>query len=174
MIRTALAGALCIIAGASSNAMAQACDCGPETTLEDRLANASVVFVGQASDTRRNPLKPGEVEVRFAVSNRFKGFEEVLTEQIVVYSKLDAGQCGYQFHTGADYLVFAQGNPAHYVTTACDGTDILESSSLAVEKLIRLTGKRPLSTPTPIPSLAPTPRPLPPLPRDRRRIFDDF
>ncbi len=59
---------------------------------------------------------------------------------VLVYTPLDYEYCGFKFSDGMDYLVFATGNPAHFKTTSCSKTDVLDNVLTDVQKLIRMTG----------------------------------
>ena len=108
--------------------------------LEKALENASLVFVGQVKAKAENPLKKEQWEVRFKVSRKLKGFEEVPGEVVLIYTPKDHEFCGYKFGDGLDYLVFATGNPAHFQTTTCTRTEVLDRVLTDVHKLLRLTG----------------------------------
>ncbi len=108
--------------------------------LEQALEKASLVFVGQVKAKIENPLKKDQWEVRFSVTRKLKGFEEVPGSVVLIYTPKDFEYCGYKFGEGLDYLVFANGNPAHFQTTTCTRTEVLEKVLTDVHKLIRLTG----------------------------------
>jgi len=119
---------------------ASACSCEAKPDLDQALEEASVVFVGQVKTKIQNPLKKEQWEVKFAVSRKLKGFEEVPGSIVLVYTPEDYEYCGYKFQEGLDYLVFATGNPAHFQTTSCMRTELLDKALTDVHKLIRLTG----------------------------------
>ena len=119
---------------------AAACSCEPKPDLDQALEEASVVFVGQVKSKIQNPLKKQQWEVKFAVSRKLKGFEEVPGSIVLVYTPEDFEYCGYKFQEGLDYLVFANGNPAHFQTSTCMRTELLDKALTDVHKLIRLTG----------------------------------
>ena len=141
-LRTAFATAL-VSSGISivAPASAQACTCDPKPDIEQALEQSSVVFVGQVKSKVENPLKKEQWEVKFSVSRKLKGFEEVPGNQVLIYTPKDHEYCGYKFQDGLDYVVYATGNPAHLQTTSCMRTEILDKVLTDVHKLIRLTGK---------------------------------
>lgn len=120
--------------------VAWSCTCDPKPDLEQALAEASIVFVGQVKSKIQNPLRKEQWEVKFTVSRKLKGFEEVPGSIVLVYTPEDFEYCGYRFQEGLDYLVFATGNPAHFQTTSCMRTEVLDKVLTDVHKLIRLTG----------------------------------
>ena len=126
--------------GIASPTPAQACTCPSKAELEEALEKSSLVFVGSVKDKRVNPLKAEESEVRFTVTRKLKGFEEVPTSTVLVYTPIDPEYCGYNFSPGMEYLVFATGTPAHFRTDTCSRTDIIDKVLVDIHKLIRLTG----------------------------------
>lgn len=151
--RTVLAMLLCgfgSIAVTGSEARAQApgalpsaesCSCPPKPSIEDAFEEASLIFVGMARENTVNPLKKNDREVKFKVTRKLKGFEEVpgSGDSVIVYTPDSPTRCGIQFGDGLDYLVFAKGNPAYYQTTSCTRTDVLDKVLVDVHKLLRLT-----------------------------------
>jgi hypothetical protein len=121
-------------------AEAAACSCDAAQDLPEALEKASLVFVGQVKSKTVNPLRKEQYEVRFTVNRKLKGFEEVPTNTVLVYTPIDFEYCGYKFQEGLDYLVFATGTPAHFQTTTCSRTDVLDKVLTDVHKLIRMTG----------------------------------
>jgi len=117
-----------------------ACTCDTKPDLEEAVDKASLVFVGQVKEIKDNPLRKEQKEVRFIVSRKLKGFEEVSTNTVLIYTPAEFEYCGFKFQEGLDYLVFATGSPAHFQTTSCSRTDVLDKVLTDVHKLIRLTG----------------------------------
>ncbi len=140
-ILKAAAAVFCLAAALlGSPGAASACTCDPKDDLEQALEKASLVFVGQVKSKSENPLRKEQWEVRFTVSRKLKGFEEVPGSSVLVYTPADHEYCGFKFQEGLDYLVFASGTPAHYQTTTCSRSDVLDNVLTDVHKLIRLTG----------------------------------
>lgn len=119
---------------------AYACECESKPDLEEAVEKSSLVFVGQVKEIKDNPLRKEQREVRFIVSRKLKGFEEVSTNNVLIYTPSEFEYCGFKFQPGLDYLVFATGSPAHFQTTTCSRTDVLDKVLTDVHKLIRLTG----------------------------------
>ena len=121
-------------------AAAFACSCDDKEDLAGSLEKAAIVFVGQVKAKGSNPLRKDQSEVRFTVNRKLKGFDEVPGNSVLIYTPVDFEYCGYKFQEGLDYLVFATGTPAHFQTTSCSRTEILDKVLTDVHKLIRMTG----------------------------------
>lgn len=121
-------------------APAHACTCEAKPDLDQALDDAAMVFVGRVVSKSVNPLRPEEQEVKFTITRRLKNFDEITGNTILIYTPRDHEYCGYKFGEGLDYLVFAAGTPAHFKTTSCTRTEVLENSLTDVQKLIRMTG----------------------------------
>ena len=121
---------------------ASACSCGEKQDIRAALADSTMVFVGRVEELKENPLKPGLQEVKLAVLRKFKGFEEVQTRFVYVYTPKEAALCGFKFSGGMDYLVFASGTPAHFKTSICSRTGLLDDSQRDVQLLMRLMKKK--------------------------------
>lgn len=119
---------------------ARACTCEPKPDVSQALDDASLVFVGRVVSKSVNPFRPEEQEVKFTVTRKLKGFDEIGANTVLVYTPRDHEYCGYKFGEGLDYLVFAVGSPAHFKTTSCTRTEVLENALTDVQKLIRMTG----------------------------------
>ncbi|MFN8389134.1 MAG: hypothetical protein U0136_02450 [Bdellovibrionota bacterium] len=124
----------------ASESKAMACSCDEKQDLAEALEKSSLVFVGQVKGKSINPLRKEQSEVRFTVNRKLKGFEEVPSNTVLVYTPVDFEYCGYKFQEGLDYLVFATGTPAHFQTTTCTRTEVLDKVLTDVHKLIRMTG----------------------------------
>lgn len=118
------------------------CSCEERPALPKLLEQSSISFVGRVERLDNNPRRPGFVEVTFTVLNRFKGFEEVKTQKVLIYTPKE-GSCSYAFRIGLDYLVFASGTPANFKADTCSGTEILENSYTDIERLKRMTANDP-------------------------------
>ena len=114
---------------------ASACPCGEKKSIADEFASASLVFVGRVEYTSEHPLKPGETQVKLYVIQRIKGFEEVFSENVTVYTPKEEEKCSYPFAGGLDYLVYASGNPAHLKATSCSRTEFLDKVGAEVKTL---------------------------------------
>ena len=120
-----------------------ACNCTENDETEAALAKATIVFVGQVKYKKIHPLKKNEYEVKFQVTKKIKGFEEVPGNMVLIYTPIDFEYCGYRFGVGLDYLVYAEGNPAHFKTSSCSRTNILEKSQAEIQKLQKAVGTTP-------------------------------
>ena len=125
------------------SATAYGCTCENKPALDESYNKASLIFVGQVKAKAHHPLREDKIEFRFAVTRKIKGFEEVNGNTVFVYTPRDHEYCGYKFQEGQDYLVYADGTPANFNTTACTRTDVLDKSLLDVQKLIRMSGAIP-------------------------------
>lgn len=139
-LRLGVASLLALVVASTSASAASACSCDSKEDLEQALEKASLVFVGQVKEKSENPLRKEQWEVKFSVSRKLKGFEEVPGSTVLVYTPADFEYCGFKFQEGLDYLVFATGTPAHYQTTTCTRTEVLDNVLTDVHKLIRMTG----------------------------------
>ena len=111
----------------AADASAQ-CPCPPPAPNVRAAYDAStVVFIGRVDRVTKSALKDGKYEVKFSVLRKFKGFDEILGENIVLFTPIDAKLCGYQFLVGQDYIVYGNGNPAAYLATSCTRTGILDN-----------------------------------------------
>lgn len=120
-----------------------ACSCAPKPELETALEQASLVFVGRVEDQRPSPFKKGQIEVKFIVFRKFKGFEELpKSEFVLIHTAKDSATCGYNFTNGFEYLVYATGTPANFRTNLCSRTEVLENAQLDQHRLLRLTGQQ--------------------------------
>ncbi|OVE79984.1 hypothetical protein BVY02_01690, partial [bacterium J17] len=119
-----------------------ACSCGEKQDIRTALGNSTMVFVGRVEELRENPLKPGLKEIKLAVLRKFKGFEEVQTRFVYVYTPNESALCGFNFSGGMDYLVFASGTPAHFKTNICSRTRLLDDAQRDVQLLMRLMKKK--------------------------------
>jgi hypothetical protein len=135
----------------SSSASAEECSCPPKPDIKTALESASLVFIGQVSKVGRNAMKPKEVEVKLTAYRKFKGFEDLPTDDkpVILYTT-DPSGCGYEFHPGLDYLIYANGTPAHFIVDRCTRTEMLDNAGSEVRQLSALTrvGFVPTSTTT--------------------------
>ena len=71
--------------------------------------------------------------VSFAVKRFYRGKEQ---DQVSVLTGLGNGDCGYDFQTGARYLVYASNGPSGYwFTSICSGTSAIEDAGNALRLL---------------------------------------
>ena len=119
---------------------AYACTCENKPALDESYQKSSLIFVGQVKAKAIHPLRQDKMEFRFSVTRKIKGFDEVNGNTVLIYTPRDHEYCGFRFQEGQDYLVYADGTPANFNTTACSKTDILDKSLLDVQKLIRMSG----------------------------------
>lgn len=117
-----------------------ACTCPLAEEPEATLEKSSIVFVGRVKSKKLSLLKKNEYEIKFQVNKKFKGFDDVPGNTVVIYTSVDFEYCGYKFGTGLDYLVYAEGNPAHFKTSSCSRTNILEKSQAEIQKLQKALG----------------------------------
>ena len=119
------------------------CTCPSPPSLESAYDSSSLVFVGKVEDKHINPLKKGDYEVKFQVTRKLKGFEDLPTSNALVYTAREntpgkIGDCAFDFTVNGEYLVFASGTPAYLKTSACTRTAVLEKSLMDVQRIIRL------------------------------------
>lgn len=125
-----------------SSPRAEACVCQQNPTIDQAYEKASVVFVGQAISVKRSVLRKNQFEVRFSVTRKFKGFEEIQGDSVLIFTSTEFEYCGYNFHEGMDYLVIAGGNPAKLTVNSCDKTNVLENAKADVDRLIKLSASQ--------------------------------
>lgn len=119
---------LAVIVGPGASSDLLACSCGLDvfrserTKVKDAKKGASAVFVGKLVRLTE-PKKPdgsltGEVIAEFEVDRAWKG---VRSSKITVYTTNICCICGFPFHEGATYLVYAAGEKKLY-TNICTRT----------------------------------------------------
>ena len=119
------------------------CTCPAPPSLEKAFDAATLVFVGRVEDKRINPLKKGDYEIKFQVSRKLKGFEDLPTSNVLVYTAKEIapgkiGDCPFNFIVNGEYLVYATGAPAYLKTSSCARTALLDKSLMDVQRIIRL------------------------------------
>lgn len=129
-------------AAAASVLPNEKCVCDDKPALPKLLEKSTISFVGRVEKTDNNPRRSGFTEVTFVVLNRFKGFDEVRTPKVLVYTPKEES-CAYPFRVGLDYMVFASGTPAFFKTDSCSGSEVLESAYTDVERIKRMTANDP-------------------------------
>ena len=81
----------------------QACSCGGTPSPSEELRWAGSVFRGVASSVDDDDLAR-EIEIKFAVLTVWKG---EVSKEISVCTGHGGGDCGYRFHEGVEYIVYA-------------------------------------------------------------------
>lgn len=114
--------------------VSDACTC-TRPSIEEEYSRASEVFLGTAEEVRR--VQPGwfrwpsrvdprlGTRVRFRVLARWKGDHD---ETEVVWTASIGAACGYRFHRGATYLVYAiqPKDRDHLEVDLCSRTEVAE------------------------------------------------
>ncbi|MCC6219612.1 MAG: hypothetical protein IT291_00040 [Deltaproteobacteria bacterium] len=120
---------------------ALACSCTEPASIEQAFNEASLVFLGRVKKIRENPLRKGQREVTFAITTLFKDDTETeqKLEQVLIYTPMDEAMCGVNFAIEFDYLVFANGTPAHYKTNLCMNNKAIDIATDDVKELEKLT-----------------------------------
>lgn len=101
-----------------------ACSCARPGSVNESLAQATVVFAGQVIDIE--PIDNRRVEVEFDVETVWKGSN---TSTISVYTAPNPAVCGYSFEIGRSYLVYARENRGSLSVNQCSRTNLLSESS---------------------------------------------
>ena len=133
--RFTIAGSLVYVTGSLLlfHPAAHACQC---TAPQADLLGSDAVFVGTLEETViENPVATDETDDRLVatlyVQRIWKGV--TLSPQIVATSVQD---CGIPFIAGQAYLIFArQDATGRLLTGRCDGTQLVQDSSVELEKL---------------------------------------
>ena len=127
---------------------ANACSCAGRMTPEDEFADAKIVFVGRVESVRdrlgtfkRYPVDDKHyctdagMEATFGVMKAWKG---VVSRRVVILTGRGSGDCGFQFETGVDYVVYAwPGGKSGCQTSICSRTRKLEHASDDLEFLLK-------------------------------------
>ena len=105
-----------------------ACDCDESKSLDERLNEASAVFLGRVTrmhfedwpfDIDSADVPPDEpLTVEFSVRTVWKG--EV--PQTMRLTTVRSAGCGYRFDNHMDYVVYADGKQGALEVRACSGT----------------------------------------------------
>jgi len=119
------------------------CVCsGAVKSLKDSYAESDGVFVASVERFQKSALRPGMFEAQMRIMSRYKGFEEVRGNTIYLYTPEQVSDCGLKLLVGQDYIVYAKGTPARFVSTSCTRTGILDNALDDMEALSRMAGKR--------------------------------
>lgn len=141
--KTALLSSLTITALLSSPAHDDSawaeCACPPKPEPKQAFADAAVAFVGRVDHAKPSPFKKGFIEARFSILKKLKSLDELNGNTLIVLTPASADDCGYNFASGQDYLVYATGTPASLRTDSCSRTAYLDNVLEEVEQLINLS-----------------------------------
>lgn len=110
-------------------AITSACKCAGVPSAENELKRSKVVFSGKVIEIKDKKVNGYILKsVRFEVMNTWKGIEE---SQIIITTGQGGGDCGFAFHTGEEYLVYASESDMYgeksLITGICDRTGDLGS-----------------------------------------------
>lgn len=81
------------------------CTCGQAIELSEQIKVSSKIFTGRVSAIV--PIDPDDYVVKFIVYDAWKGVDKPET---VVFSTKSRTECGFDFHVGHEYLVYAVSN----------------------------------------------------------------
>lgn len=98
-----------------------ACSCAEATTAE-QFSNAAAVFVGTVKNIS---IDAGQRSVDFDVRESQKGS---VAERVTVSTGWGDGDCGFDFETGKEYVVYAYGDEGQLDTGICSGTSLVAES----------------------------------------------
>lgn len=119
-----LASILCVWAMAASSPVSRGCSCvESKSTPEQALQNYDAVFLAQ---TLAITLSTGEeiadgVDVTLKVLETWKG-HSAPGDRVVIHTNEDTASCGYPFHVGTTFLVWARNTSGVLTTYLCDRT----------------------------------------------------
>lgn len=125
--RSPLAGSLLVLILVLESHGVEACTCAayPDDLQEAvaiAYAQADVIFLGDVTSIRNLRLRAlPQREAQFFVHDRWKGS---VSDAAVVRTNIGEIACGYDFHRGGSYLVFAYWDRDHNLLTTsfCDLT----------------------------------------------------
>ena len=130
-----------VILVGTSDAFACSCDLssGPEEMQVNKAkANADAVFVGRlvrlVEPKNRDGSLTGEVIAEFEIE---RAWTDVKTSRITVYTTNICCICGFPFHKGMRYIVYASGKQKLY-TSICTRTTILSEEGSPDERYLGL------------------------------------
>jgi len=112
-----------IVTAAISGSSALACSCMPTPPPAATLVHTTAVFVGEVRAIEALPDRRGS-RIAFAVlpDGAIKGVSA--GTEVLVFTLPTAGQCGFPFQEGVEYLVYATGELDHLHTTVCSRTRV--------------------------------------------------
>lgn len=93
---------------------ALACSCLRPQPVPEAVDNATRVFVGKVAEVER--IDGLYRRVTFQVTEHFKGSP---VESIQLTTAADGAMCGYPFHEGSTYVVYADGDESDLQTGSC-------------------------------------------------------
>lgn len=96
-----------------------ACSCAEASTTE-QFSNATAVFIGTVETIS---LDGRQRSVDFDVSEWQKGSS---TESVTVATGWGDADCGFDFETGKEYVVYAYGKEEQLSTSICSGTTLVD------------------------------------------------
>jgi len=115
----------------SSAEDAQACQC-VVLSPKDALKRADAVFTGKVTKILEGRLVN---EVTIEVTANWKGISK---KEVIIYAHIQRTACGYEFHAGENYLIYAQRHSDMDVLT----TDACSTMRLAeAEADLKVLGK---------------------------------
>lgn len=107
-----LAGALLL-----GNA-AQACTCADWPTSEEALAASSAVFSGRIIQVA-DVVAPNRWPMKVALMTRIDCWKGTVPDRPIVWTEENDAVCGYDFHTGEEYLVYAKSTTLGFYVDLC-------------------------------------------------------
>ena len=116
--------ALLALAAFAIPADALACSCLQPQPIPEAVDDATRVFVGEVTSIEGVDLL--HRRVTFHATEHFKG-SRVETVQLVTAA--DGVMCGYPFHEGATYVVYAYGKHGELGTNSCSRTTLATDGS---------------------------------------------
>lgn len=144
-----IAFVLCTLTVGLTPHRAYACSCGPLDPPQSELEQASAVFSGKVLSFRVTGHSPGSTsteqpmpfldptEIVLEVISTWKGIHQ---SQVVVHTGGGGIGCGFEFHVGQSYFVYAYGDSQGLETEHCSRTTELEN---ATEDLTALGAGKP-------------------------------
>jgi hypothetical protein len=114
-------------------ATSYACSCVPPQSVENELGRSKVVFSGEVIQVKeQKDYFKGYMtkKVLFEVTKTWKGLSQ---SQVIITTGTGGGDCGYDFQTGKEYVVYAQmssmyGDKDELVTIVCSRTNELSAA----------------------------------------------
>lgn len=96
---------------------ALACSCIPPQPIREAVENATRVFHGKVVTVE--PLNDIHQRVTFQVTEHFKGTPR---DTLAIETATSGAMCGYPFHEGSSYVVYAHGEDDSLATSSCSRT----------------------------------------------------
>lgn len=91
------------------------CNCGPEMDFQQQVEQANVIVLGKVLKVTTNPIKGG-LNIVFDVDSSWNR----RIEHTATFHTNSAGQCGYRFEEGKQYLVFGKKRHQTIGTSICE------------------------------------------------------